>query len=482
MLKLNNVDLTKVAIKISSSHFTYHDLHQDIRLVGEYLASINASKIILVVDKEYLSYVIIWAVYLSGGTFCILDDTLPARRLEASIALFKPDMIISDRLLPGHHRHSLASIIVAATAMKNSSVTVTDKNSLTVDKKEKNNVFCILFTSGSTGEPKGVSLLRDAFEEVVNWAVENLGMVSSDVVGHYCDLGFDMGLFDVFLPLIVGATIVPLVGSQKLAPGRYVHRFAISWMYAVPTIADIFQVSHDFERGHLCTLRSLGFGGAPLYLRNIEYIANHKPNMQIYNTYGPTETTIFTSCILFNAYQYRDITKDSVCLGKPITGVNYAINEQSRDDENACMGELIVTGSHCFAGYLTDVTDMDYLGAKTKGIHNTGDLVIKKDDLLYFVGRIDNQVKVRGNRIDLDGLDAQVYKLGIVAKSLVIKERLIMFCAGYLSIGELKRKLINYLPKNHIPDEFIILTKLPLNKNGKYCKKELAVLYELKQG
>ncbi|MDR2045197.1 MAG: AMP-binding protein [Clostridium sp.] len=461
---LYDSDLSKKAVNSSDGTYSYGELHYDVQLIADFFVLKEIREIALISEKSYLAYCVLWAAHIAGVTICCLNVDLPPKRVAECLALFEPDMVIAENEIYGFDNVPLQKLYSEAVCSKE----YFDK----LTYPPSNNVMYVLFTSGSTGKPKGVAILRKAFEEVIEWAKTNLSMTSEDIVGQYCNIGFDMGLCDVFLALSIGAELVPITGISMLNPGRIIKQYRISCLYAVPTIVDIFIKHKDFEKGLLSSLKLIGFGGAPLYEKHMRYICTYKPLLTVYNTYGPTETTLFTSCIIFTAEAFQEIIETSVCLGNPVAGVSYEII-----GEDGNLGELAVIGSHCLAGYLSDKEKINYSAAESKEYFPTGDIVQIKDGNYYFITRKDNQVKIRGIRIDLNGIDTQINKLGISSVSMIIDERLVVFYKGAIANDEIIKLLANYLPMNCLPDEFISLEEIPLNANGKYDRSKLLNYY-----
>jgi len=463
-MNLFDVDLSKTAIRYSCGIYSYKELNNDVNLLTNYFINKGIHKITIFLDKKYEAYCILWAAYKAGATFCSIDTDLPISRVKECISLFKSDLVITEKMKNDFEGVFYQDLFDQALSLKS----FYDEHIYPVG----NSVMYVLFTSGSTGKPKGVAILRKAFEEVIEWAKNNIGMTSKDIVGQFCNLGFDMGLCDVFLALSVGAEIIPISGISKLTPGRMIKKYSISYLYSVPTVMNIFEKQQDFEKGNLNSLRLIGFGGAPLYEKYMQYICDYRPLLTIFNTYGPTETTLFTSCIIFTATEYQLITEKSVCLGNPITGVNYEIV-----DYNDNIGELKIIGNHCLAGYLREDEEIDFQIAKPREYFKTGDLVYKENGNYFFVTRKDNQVKVRGNRIELDGIDSYLNIFGITSLSMLIDERLVVFLTDKFSNIEIRDILKSYLPHNCLPDDLVNISEIPLNVNGKFDKAELLNYY-----
>lgn len=437
---------------------TYRSLIDRIKEIKNYLQSNNYYKIAVYLPKGLDLYAILWGAYYAGATICCINNALTVDAAMDNVDLFKPDIIFSKKCFSGWNCCEPS--------------TISDNQKIHKDTiaRKPNSVLFVIFTSGSTGRPKGACILRKAFENVIEWSIKNIPIGEKDTVGQFCECSFDMGLCDVFLAFSIGAAIVPIEGIQKLKLGQVISEFNITYIYAVPTIVDILIKNKDCENGRLKSLKTTGFGGAPLRPIHIEYLSQCNPALVVFNTYGPTETTLFTSFVQFPADKYKSIALDSICLGKEIEGVKYELIKTGEQFE------LVVKGNHCFAGYITDT--MDYQNATSVNNYYTGDLVKTVKGELYFSGRKDNQIKLRGNRLDLDGIDSKLINAGIMASAIVVDDQLIIFHSNYSKQRhDILEHLKNYLPQNCLPDDVVFIEKLPMNSNGKYDKKKLASIY-----
>lgn len=451
--KLSNNAIIKKEYSI-----TYRSLIDRVEDFKIYLQRNNFYKIALYHPKCLDLYAILWGAYYAGATICCINNSLTEDAAMNNLASFKPDVVFTNKIFDEWNCCD--------------PITISNNQINTVDiiARKPNSVLFVIFTSGSTGTPKGACILRKAFESVIEWSIKNIPIGEKDTVGQFCECSFDMGLCDIFLAFSIGAAIVPIEGIQKLKLGQVISEFNITYIYAVPTIVDILIKNKDYENGHLNSLKTIGFGGAPLRPSHIEYLSQCNPKLVVFNTYGPTETTLFTSFVQFSANKYKSIALDSICLGKEIDGVKY---ELLKTGENS---ELIVKGDHCFAGYITDT--MDYQNASSVNNYYTGDLVRTVNGEIYFFGRKDNQIKLRGNRLDLDGIDSKLFNDGIVASAIVVDDKLIVFHSDdRKQRHDILKSLKNYLPQNCLPDEVVFIEKLPMNNNGKYDKNKLATIY-----
>lgn len=454
----------EIAVKELSVNTTYVDFLKKVKYAENYLIINRLRKVAMVMRKSCDLYALIWACYNIGATFCCIDHSLSENAIVERIENFSPDITVCDECID-----------VSKCCLKQdifSNILLIEEFDSTIKYGTPNSVLFVIFTSGSTGKPKGVCVLRKAFEEVIHWAQDNIGINQSDVVGQFCKVSFDMGLCDVFLALSVGATLVPMEGMAKIKPGAFIKQFQINYIYSVPTLVDMFMANKDLEKRNLDSIKMLGFGGAALRDVHMKYISDYMPNLKVFNTYGPTETTLFTSCISFNAKDYKNITKESVCLGQPISGVEYRIHKPIDS-----VGELEVIGDHCLAGYLPGNIDVENAGSAMQ--YKTGDIVSYSEGQYYFVCRKDNQVKLRGTRIDLDGIDAYLYSKDILSLSFICENKLVVCFSGSKSTADIVRTyLSDYLPSNCMPSHIYKIYSLPLNSNGKYDRSKLIEEYK----
>ncbi len=465
MLRIFEENLSKVAIKTSSKQYSYDELHRGVNKIAAYCRAFNKYRVAVILDKSFVTYCIMWAVYLSGGTICLIDPKAPEHRISNILKEFVPDIVFSKTQYDLWDTLSLDDNLCLE---------------ITRDKecyKPPNAIFAIIYTSGSTGEPKGVRIKRIAFERLVETVIPIGEMTQDDICGNYCDVNFDMGFFDVFHTLSVGATLVPIVGLEKLAPDVIISRQKISYMYVVPTFLDILKIRRShIKNDSLKSLKMLKFGGAELFPDALAFIFSFLPDLSVWNTYGPAETTIFTSYIKLDRYNYLSKAEKSICLGKELPIVKYSTKNNQNGET-----ELVINGKQCFDGYVKSCGEDFTQQINNCTSYDSGDIVREVNGDLFFVCRADNMVKINGRRVYLEEIDYQIRRLFGVAAITVYVNNKIMTVVEHqdgISISSIYDKLKQELQSYMVPDFIEFIDKLPMNANMKYDRKSIKKYYE----
>ena len=470
MLEIYNDNLNKTAIIESDTEYTYEEFRKYVYGLRDYLTRSRYRRIAIVVPNGLCAYVAMWASYLSGGVFCVVNPEYPALRIKQCIADFRADIVFDTSNLDKDFLDSIAGSPFGS----NSEVSAgTD------------DIAYVLMTSGSTGESKGVCIYRDAFEEVIEIAISIFDLGDRDIAGQYSNVSFDMGICDVFSFFSKGVTVIPVLGMERLRPATVISKYHITFWYSVPTILDFMDRRGEITSDKLKSLRAIAFGGAVLYEKYVRKLFEVKRDIEVINTYGPTEITIFCSAVSMHENDYRKYCDGgAVCIGYPIDSV-----KQEMDNGSDLGTEVVIVGRHVMAGYLSRISDGDDEAAcldRNEATFHTGDIVREKDGALYFVARNDSQIKINGNRVDLTGIEAIIRSLDI--SNCVVMEnegRLLAFIAPKESeekLGEIKSCLKERLPRYSIPDVYIFLDEIPLNGNGKYDRQRLKAVAKAAAG
>lgn len=338
-----------------------------------------------------------------------------------------------------------------------------------------------IFTSGTTGEPKGVLIGHQALANHVNAVKETFQLTCHDRVAQFSSPIFDVSLEEVLPTWCAGATVVLHPRSVKapieLTKWLENHRITI---FNPPTAYWQMWLKHLTEDSQLADLRLVVVGGEAIDAKAADNWASRFPNVQWMAGYGPTETTITSS---FWTYQHR-LLLDRVPLGQPVPNAGYRVlNSRMFDVPRGVVGELYIEGQGLALGYAGDPvkTACAFLPAENgQRLYRSGDRVFVTDnDEIYFEGRMDNQVKVRGYRIELLEVESKLLacphvmqaavkylpELGVLAAYYVTEES--------VDIAAIKAFLQSELPAYAIPDHFIQLDAMPLTLSGKIDRKAL---------
>jgi amino acid adenylation domain-containing protein len=336
----------------------------------------------------------------------------------------------------------------------------------------------ILYTSGSTGEPKGVSISHRAALAFVEWAASTLAVTTTDRLANHAPFHFDLSVFDLYAAFAGGAAVVLVPEGAAYAPAQLValtRAERISIWYSVPSALTLMIEQGGFLSERSPALRAILFAGEPFPIKGLRAIRDAWPDVRLLNLYGPTETNVCT---------YHEVTSIApdrtapVPIGKACCGDRvWAMKPDGEVAGPGEDGELLVEGPTLLTGYWGKPPQGDRPYA-------TGDIVRMLEDGSYeFLGRRDHLVKVRGHRIELGAIEAVLQTLPGVAEVAVVvvgsglTARLVAFVAGQApSLLALKRHCATHLPRHMIVDRAVGIEKLPRTGNGKVDRKALVSL------
>ena len=349
----------------------------------------------------------------------------------------------------------------------------------------------ILFTSGSTGEPKGVVITHQNVIQFVEWAVRYLGMTGDDRLSGQPPLHFDLATFDIFGTFAAGAQLHLVSPELSLLPNKladFMRSAELTQWFSVPSLLNYMAKFDVVQFNDFPALRRLLWCGEVLPTPALIYWMKRLPHVSFTNLYGPTETTIASSY-----YRVPACPADStqpIPIGAPCDGEQLLVLDGGRKAVAAGeVGDLYIGGAGLSPGYWRDPakTDSAFFRHDTYGrIYRTGDLArVGEDGLVYFVGRADTQIKSRGYRIELGEIEAALNTCAELKECAVVAipsegfQNNLICCAfvaqdaGSLQLSDLCRKLGTLLPSYMLPARWMSFEGLPKNANGKIDRRAL---------
>lgn len=450
---------------------TYEELlklSQDIAYTIQIKVGYNP-KVLIFLKASPFAYGSMLGTLMIGGTFCPIDIIGPYERNKEIIEAFKPDILLYD------------------STDKDLKIQVNNINSVSVDinnlivnsgsyksiQGESNEVAYVIFTSGSTGKPKGVSISRKGFSYFVHIAQNYFSIKPCELWGQYSNLGYDLAVMDVFMALCHGATLVTMASPiDRLMPGKTIKSQGINIWQSVPSVLNLMIESKSFQED-LKSLRIISFCGEPLLPSYLRTLFQAYPKILVFNTYGVTETTGFNTINILTIDNYEYSCKGhTVALGEEVPGWRILLKNGPTQQE----GHIIVCGENLSLGYWNDKakTKSKFRKVKIDGhyinAYFTGDWGKIMEQKLYFQGRIDRQIKIKGERIELDEIDYRIRELGFSYVGSVLKnEEIYSFIETGKSLdsNSIKEYLAKYLPFHALPKKIQQIDKLPRNQNGK---------------
>jgi amino acid adenylation domain-containing protein len=347
----------------------------------------------------------------------------------------------------------------------------------------------ILYTSGSTGDPKGVMLSHLNALGFVHWAADEFQVSERDRLSSHAPLHFDLSVFDLYAAARAGAAVVlvpPQISIFPVELARFMRDTEISVWYSVPSILTMLVLRGKLHEVELPTLRTILFAGEVFPTKYLHELMQLLPGVRFANLYGPTETNV---CTWYEVPRFAGEPPDSIPIGKAITGVEvFAVTDDGRTAAPDEVGELYVRGPTVMHGYWGDAERTARSlepseGANGHRVYRTGDLA-RRDadgDWLY-LGRRDTQIKSRGYRIELGeielalNLHPDVVECAVIAvPDDVVTNRIKAFVVTRDAVAEadLVGFCLDRLPRYMVPEFFEFRDELPKSSTGKIARKAL---------
>jgi len=353
----------------------------------------------------------------------------------------------------------------------------------------------LLFTSGSTGIPKGVMVNHQNVLAFIDYAVDYYGITKEDRFSQMFEMTFDLSVFDMFVAWEKGACVCCPPLKSLIKPGKFIKDMELTVWFSVPSTAVFMKRLGMLKPNSYPSLRYSLFCGEPLPVESARAWMQAAPNSIIDNLYGPTELTI--ACM---SYRWDAERSPSQCelgvvpIGYPFPGMNVLVVDKNLDEVPAgSEGELLMNGPQMTPGYWEneEKTAESFIIPPGKGelFYRTGDNVRKPKDNgpFTYLSRVDFQIKIRGHRVELGEIEAVVREAsgldGVVALGWPMTptgaEGIEVFLEGERVDKQLLRsKVAKRLPDYMIPRRFTFLDKMPFNVNGKYDRKALIKVLE----
>lgn len=438
----------KIAYVDNGLTLTYKELVAEAFKLSKKLKTYKTNNIIIYGHKELFVPITILACLMSNKTYIPIDYYIPINRINKIVNSLKDFLIVSNSKLPELETYSIDSLIEKEE--------VIDSN---------NDISYIIFTSGSTGEPKGVPISFNNLSNFTKWISNTnpFNEYKDAIVFNQASFSFDLSVAGFYYALYNNHTIVEY--DNSLDSPDYIYELLknnkVNVMVVTPTFMRYVVLNKEFNENNYKDLKCLYFCGEKLHKDLVNKIYKRFKDIKIVNAYGPTEATSAVSAYLIKQNEldkYIDI---------PVGDMkNLATKVEIINDE------IVLSGESVFKGYLNSEIKI------TK--YHTGDIGEIKDDLLFCKGRIDNQIKYKGYRIELEEIESVLNKLEYVNESLVVPiqndEEVLYLCAYVVlninvTVDKIKEELKDVLPEYMVPSEIVIKDKLKVSNNGKLIRE-----------
>lgn len=469
----DNGDLTAVSAG-KAGDVTYAALAA---LVARLQAAMRAYKpeagaIGILSTRRLEAYVGVLACFFAGLRFVPMNPELPASRLQQIAEAGAVDLVVCD-----------PSTAEAAGALGLAMLNVADVDGAAAELQIANEIATDaiayqMFTSGSTGAPKGVPISYGNLEHYVRTISERLEMPQGARCSQLFDLSFDLAMHDIFVTFANGGTLVPASGLDLMMPHAYIAKHKLDVWFSVPMLA---MVAHRGQGPKPVEhhLRMALFCGEPLptdYARN--FSAFLEDGGKLYNLYGPTEATIAFTAKLFDPELGGFAT---VPLGTPFGDNRVAVETDQGDVvelTDGAAGELLLGGPQVFSGYAPANAAECFVSAGEHTYYRSGDMVRVTGSELVHLGRKDSQIKLRGYRIELGDIEAvfrKVFDCPTTAAIVLGSGEDRQIGVAYVRERQVDdlAPLSGHLPGYMMPGALLRVEAMPTNINGKIDRKQL---------
>jgi amino acid adenylation domain-containing protein len=467
-----------VALRVGSRELTYQALHERARQLAAGILNVagaSAPRVGVLAKQSVEAYTGVLAAALCNGTVVPLNPDFPAARLEEMARAAMVSVLVTDE-------HGLAARETGPAVLRSLPVAaMADAPNTHEHRAAPDGIAYILFTSGSTGKPKGVPISNSQVDHYLRVVHDRYGFTTADVFSQNFDLTFDLAMFDMFAAWGSGGTLVAIPSTAMASLPRYLKRHGITVWFSAPSAIALARRWTGLAPRSFPTLRWSLFCGEPLLGTDAADWHAAAPGSIVENLYGPTELTI--SC---SVHRWNSETSPAKCVNGIVSigtlhqGLRSVLVDENGDLTEST-GELCVSGPQTTSGYL-DPRDDEHRFFEHAGDrwYCTGDVVrFDADGELVYLGRRDNQVQVRGCRVELAEVDNAVATCRDIEQAVTVQAHgeLVTFYTGTLrDETSLIVELAKLLPRNVIPHELRHIEIFPLNANGKIDRNVLHVM------
>lgn len=412
-------------------------------------------------------------VIKSGRPYVPIDTALPEERIKHILAIAKPTLVLT----PGE----TAKLCQSGKSAPSQLLSADDP-------------FYVMFTSGSSGTPKGIIITLRCLEHFIQWMLREQRFIKSgEVFLNQAPFSFDLSVMDLYCSLATGNTLLS-IGRDLVADPKSLYRALansnITTWVSTPSFAEMCLVERTFNRTLLRHVRRFLFCGEILLPDTVRLLLDRFPGAEIWNFYGPTETTVATTSVRID----RDLLNryETLPVGRPMPGTElFLVDENCKMLPPASRGEIVIKGPNVSPGYLArpDLTATRFFEEDGERAYRTGDWGKFRDGLLFFEGRMDNQIKLSGYRIELGDLETNLRALPMVRDAAVFpvtKNEKVRWLAAFVVprtgfnaadpnlMSTLREHLRARVPAYMLPRKFVVMEAFPLTANGKVDRRKLA--------
>jgi len=438
-------------------------------------------------EKSAKVLVSFMGIAYSGNFYSPIDTSMPKSRIEKILEVLRPGLVITTRELA----KGLSAFAYAGEYLYYEDITPTemsDEVSASMKKIIDTDILYVLFTSGSTGVPKGVSISHGSVVDYIDWVTDTFKITDKDSFGNQAPFFFDNSILDIYSAMKTGAAlyiIPPRLFSQPVPLLEYIRDNQITTIFWVPSALIVVSKLKAFRNVNLSeVLKRVLFCGEVMPNKQLNLWREYLPKAVYANLYGPTEITdACTYYIVDRTFQ----DDEPLPIGKPMRNTEILVldEENSLVTEAGREGELCVRGTGVSKGYFRNpektaeaFVQNPLNNAYEEKIYRTGDLVRynERGELIY-LSRKDFQIKHMGHRIELGEIETAVSSFPEISLCCCLydelRSRIVLFIDREMQKEDIRQRLRDMVPEYMIPGKVVVVEAMPLNANGKIDRVKL---------
>ncbi|MGK0367419.1 MAG: D-alanine--poly(phosphoribitol) ligase subunit 1 [Thermoproteota archaeon] len=470
------------AITIDNNWQTYNELFDLSAQIAKEIEGIDSPLIGIYTDNNLHTYAGILAILMCGKGFVPLNHKFPDHRLKSILTQLNLTEVIGCK----SSENRITNL--------NSGTAYFPIDSLSNSQKTLNNTFprktnsaYVLFTSGSTGIPKGIPISFENFDGLLDGINERWKVNSSDIVLQAFELSFDVSLANIFLTFQAGAHLVvtSFDGITAINSYKSILDHKVTFAILPPSSISYLKKFKLLKDVKIPSVHTTVFTGEALFYENVREWKIGAPNSKIRNAYGPTEGTVWSLEHLLDENEINEVS-GSCPIGTPLKHI--AMEVDSSSSSSIDQGELCISGVQIFDGYINNSERTAKVLVRKKNgtvFYKTGDLV-KKDEngIIHYINRLDNQVQINGFRVELGEIEFAIKKLTNNSETVVFASEFLESLSLIAviekekeDIAKLKSNLSKLIPSYMMPRKIHFIDTLPLNSSGKIDRVTLKKKY-----